>query len=81
MNNNNRKNNRVLVPINENNYSPDVPNKCNMLLIPVVPKNYYDMATTESYSNQPPLKEFTESPDYLVRKNKTDEFPSNISMT
>lgn len=59
MNNNNRKNNRVLIPINENNYSPDVPNKCKMFLMPVVPKNYYDMTTTESYSNQPLPTAFT----------------------
>lgn len=44
----------------------------------VTAKNYGDVPT-ESYSNQPP-KEFSESPDYLVRRGKPDDFLAAVSL-
>jgi hypothetical protein len=44
----------------------------------VAAKNYADVPT-ESYSN-PQLKEFSESPDYLLRRGKPDEYFASFSV-
>jgi hypothetical protein len=44
----------------------------------VTAKNYGEVPT-ESYSNQPP-KEFSESPDYVARRGKTDDFLASLSV-
>jgi hypothetical protein len=43
----------------------------------VTAKNYCDIPT-ETYSNQPP-KEFSESPDYVARRGKPEEFIGGVS--
>lgn len=36
--NNNRKPNRIIMPLAENNYSPDIPNKCTLSITKLPPK-------------------------------------------